>query len=201
MRGNRLRYIDSYIKDYKKSIAGESPELRDKLTAVLDYAITISSTTEEFFELLSYGNLQVSSNLSTPIEVIKESMVFEKRKVNAYYRANVLTGKKHFVKDENPYAVIERQETDELLQQEVENLGEEEKKVVKAMLLNDNYLQTLCREMNKGLEYVMTLRKTALAHIYMKISEMNQDDPEKPAQQNGPVKGRSLRIPKDGALG
>ena len=52
--------------------------------------------------------------------------------------------------------------------------------------------------MNKGYEYIMTLQKTAIARVYMRLNEFNQDEP---AKSNGPVKSRSLGTPKDGALG
>ena len=46
-------YIKHFVYEYKKSMNGESDSLKEKLTAIMEYAMSISSKREEFFELLS----------------------------------------------------------------------------------------------------------------------------------------------------
>lgn len=183
-------YLKHYIYEYKKSMAVESPELQTKLTEILNYAIAISSNRDQFFELLSYGNYKLSTYQGeVSVDVIKQEMSYERRKINAYNRANSLLGETPVVKDTNPYAIVERNESREMLKKEIEKLSDEEKRVVTELCVNDSYIQSLIKEMNTTYDYIMTLQKNALARIYMRMSELNKEDSERP---NGPVRKQSL---------
>ena len=199
MKIGRDSYLKHYIYEYRKSMSVESPELQEKLNAILDHALAISSNRDEFFELLSYGNFKLTSHKGeASADLVKQEMNLEKLKINAYNRANSLVGETPVVKEVDPYAIVEKSDSRELVKREIESLSEEQRKVVTELCYNDHYIQSLIAEMNKGYEYIMTLQKTAIARVYMRLNEFNQDEP---AKSNGPVKSRSLGIPKDGALG